>query len=160
MNNILTRPSTRCPIDREEDRLDSMSSDRMQEDDGNSIMAVRPTTLPLVAATMDRNSPPCLPVTPFVIPRRYPGPPLMEEDDDISVLTEFSLMDEEEDVASQVTARTVVTTGTTGTDSITIPRRNISQVMAQPTTVKRQHHAMMPLKVPHDNHTAKRRRKL
>ena len=130
-------------------------------------MAVRPTTMPMNAATttmmMMNRSPPCLPVTPFVIPsRRYPaGPVLMdEEDDDISVLTEFSVMDEEEDATSQITARTVVTTGTTGTDSTTIPRRNISQVMPQPTTVKRQHHAMMPMKAPHDNHAAKRRRKL
>ena len=51
--------------------------------------------------------------------------------DDISVLTEFSGMEEEEDASSQVTAgteaRTVVTT-TTG--STTIPTRNIGQVFA------------------------------
>jgi hypothetical protein len=63
---------------------------------------------------------------------------MQQSDDDISVLTEFSGMEEEEDASSQVTtgteARTVVTT-TTG--STTIPTRHVGQVTA--TSLQQQH---------------------
>ena len=156
MNNNMSEPTFTFPLD-EEDRGDSSSSNKMMED--VSIMAVRPNTVPMGAMNNTNPSPPCLPVAPFVIPQRH-NQPLIDENDDISVLTEFSVMDtDEEDTVSQVTARTVVTTNTTGTDSTTIPRRNISQIKAPQPTKRR--HGMLSMKgVPHDNHLAKRRRKL
>lgn len=47
----------------------------------------------------------------------------MEDDDDISTLTEYS-MEEEDDNVSQTTQNTAWTVTTTGTDSTTVPTRN------------------------------------
>lgn len=91
-------------------------------------------------------------------------------EDDISILTEFSGMDEEEDASSQVTAgtetRTVVTT-TTG--STTIPTRNACQLGISATSSRQQYeinkrrNAVMDAKnglPPLDNSQYKRRRML
>jgi hypothetical protein len=135
-------------------RVDSMGSDRMQDDDSvATTMGVRPTTMPMDAINSAPNEPPVC--SPFVIPKRLPGTATGDDDDDdISVLTEFSLMDDEEDSLSQVTTWTVVTTGT---DSTTLPRRN--SVPVQPKSATKRRHATISLKVPHDNSSFKRRRR-
>lgn len=89
-----------------------------------------------------------------------------ENSDDISVLTEYSGMEEEEDASSQVTAGTearTVVTNTTG--STTIPTRNVGQVAtvsssSQQKIAKRRNAAVDKLNgfPPLDNSQYKRRR--
>jgi hypothetical protein len=60
----------------------------------------------------------------FVLPKPLDDSVDMKEDDDISTLTEYS-MDEEDDNVSQTTTNTTWTVVTTGTDSTTVPTRNL-----------------------------------
>lgn len=60
----------------------------------------------------------------FVLPKPLDESVDMKEDDDISTLTEYS-MDEEDDNVSQTTTNTTWTVVTTGTDSTTVPTRNL-----------------------------------
>lgn len=92
----------------------------------------------------------------FVIPTGLSDERRMN-DDDISVLTEFSGMDEEEDACSQVTA-TSWTVVTTSTDSTTIPTTNTTLAMPQPRT-KRRNLAFSENVFAQNNTPFKRRRK-
>jgi hypothetical protein len=60
----------------------------------------------------------------FVLPKPLDDSVDMKEDDDISTLTEYS-MDDEDDNVSQTTTNTTWTVVTTGTDSSTVPTRNL-----------------------------------
>lgn len=80
----------------------------------------------------------------------------LDMEDDISVLTEFSGMEEEEDALSQVTAateaRTVVTT-TTG--STTVPTRNLAPVAPSSVASSTQHSLLLP-RIPESQRRSKR----
>ena len=94
----------------------------------------------------------------FVIPG--PPPPVRNDEieDNISVLTDCSWMDEEEDASSQVAASVASeswTVVTSATDSITIPTRNTLTHPVEKKT-KRRH----VVSVAYDNGPFKRRRKL
>ena len=81
-------------------------------------------------------------------------------DDDISVLTECSFMDEDEDTSSQVTAAAASETWTvvtTATDSTTIPTRNTARLRAHRN--KRRNAVVTENPFAHDNSPFKRRRK-
>jgi hypothetical protein len=95
----------------------------------------------------------------FEIPRSLPDGRRMDNDD-VSVLTDYSGMEEEEeDACSQVTkASESWTVVTTATDSTTIPTRNIATEMTQRRT-KRRHVVVSENPFVHDNAPFKRCRK-
>jgi hypothetical protein len=129
----------------------------MGQDNGSirTAMSVRAThgacTLPLHNEAVSGS---------FEIPRGLPDAGRKKDDeDDISVLTEFSGMEEEEDASSQVTAGTETwTVVTTATDSTTIPTRNTRQVLPE-QTAKRRHGVCENGNPLLDNSNFKRRRK-
>ncbi len=97
----------------------------------------------------------------FEIPRGQPdGRRIDKDDDNISVLTEFSGMEEEEeDASSQVTKTSESwTVVTTATDSTTIPTRNKAPELTQRRT-KRRHAVVSENPFAHDNASFKRCRK-
>ena len=88
-------------------------------------------------------------------------------EDDISILTEYSGMEEEEDASSQITAGTEAkTVVTTTTGSTTIPTRNASiglSAASQQYTMNKRRNALMDANnglSPMDNSQFKRRRML
>ena len=102
----------------------------------------------------------------FAIPRGLADGRRMEcNDDDISVLTEFSGMmeDEEEDASSQTTAPVTTseawTVVTTATDSTTIPTRNTGTETSQRRRTKRRHVVVSENLFAHDNTPFKRRKR-
>jgi len=92
----------------------------------------------------------------FVIPRGWGCERMKADDDDVSVLTEYSGMEEEEDACSQVTAAESWTVVTTATDSTTIPTRNIATLKAEQ---QRKRRVACENGLPLDNSQFKRRRK-
>jgi hypothetical protein len=90
---------------------------------------------------------------------------MVEDDDDVSVLTECSGMmeeEEEEDASSQVTAPSTSeawTVVTSATDSTTIPTRNTGALGNQQRKTKRRHGVVAENPFAYDNSAFKRRRK-
>jgi hypothetical protein len=92
----------------------------------------------------------------FVLPQPLDDSVDMKDDDDISTLTEYS-MDEEDDNVSQTTTNTTWTVVTTGTDSSTVPTRNVLQGGTLHGMTKR--HMVHDNALMRDNSKFKRRRK-
>ena len=102
--------------------------------------------------------------TSFELPRGLQGSRRMLDEDDISVLTEFSGMEEEEeeDASSQVTVSVTSelwTVVTTATGSTTIPTRNINPELSSQRGAKRRYNIVAENPFAHDNTHFKRCRK-